>query len=149
MRLNAIEAELKQLEVEPDLLLSVLSTLSSVPCLSSLTINTFNILKYSTDIYRIVFNLPLLKYFKFSTNNSDLFISLPSRTDEQNSSIKYLVIDHHCTLNEIVLLTSYTPQLDHLYVHKVEKNLQNFSGINLYHLNSIYLYIYNITFNEG
>ncbi|CAF2662233.1 unnamed protein product [Rotaria sp. Silwood2] len=135
-------------EVQPDVLLVVLSTLSNIPRLSSLTINNFNILKYSTDIYRIVFNLPLLKYFKFSTSNSDLLISLPTRTDEQYSSIKYLVIDHHCTLDEIGLLTSYTPQLDRLYVNKVAKNLHNFSGINLYHLNSIYLNIYNITFNE-
>ncbi|CAF3251842.1 unnamed protein product [Rotaria sp. Silwood2] len=134
--------------LQPDVLLVVLSTLSNIPRLSSLTINNFNILKYSTDIYRIVFNLPLLKYFKFSTSNSDLLISLPTRTDEQYSSIKYLVIDHHCTLDEIGLLTSYTPQLDRLYVNKVAKNLQNFSGINLYHLNSIYLNIYNITFNE-
>ncbi|CAF1283450.1 unnamed protein product [Rotaria sordida] len=60
-------------QVEPDLLLSVLSKLSNVSRLSSLTINTLNVLKYSSDIYQIVFNLPLLKYFKFSANNSHLF----------------------------------------------------------------------------
>ncbi|CAF4733727.1 unnamed protein product, partial [Rotaria sp. Silwood2] len=94
------------------------------------------------------FNLPVLKYFKFSTNNSNLFISLPIRTDQQYSSIEYLVIDHDCTLNEILLLTSYTPQLDHLRVYKTDKNPQNVPLRNLYNLNSIYLYMYDITFNQ-
>lgn len=53
-------------------------------------IDTFNVFKHATDIYRIVFSLRNLKYFKFSANNANLFISLPIPTDQESSPIEYL-----------------------------------------------------------
>jgi hypothetical protein len=38
------------------------------------------------------------------------------------SSIEYLVINHYCSFNELVLLTSYTPQLHRLILHKIKIN---------------------------
>ena len=58
--------------LDPTVLMSVLFKLSCLPHLFSLTIKMFNVLKDLTDIYRIILALPKLKYYKFSTGDSDL-----------------------------------------------------------------------------
>ena len=68
------------------------------------------------QIYRIVLALPMLKYFKFSSNESNFELSFPMATDEQFNSIEILVIDHPCTFNELILLVSYTPHLCQLHL---------------------------------
>ena len=49
-----------------------------------------------------------------------LTISLPIATNEQFSTIEYLIIDHPCTFNELFSIISYTPQLHRLnFIHKI------------------------------
>jgi hypothetical protein len=39
---------------------------------------------------------------------------MPISTNQQPSTIEYLIIDHYCTFNELSAIVSYTPQLRHL-----------------------------------
>jgi len=101
-------------QLEPNLLLSVFLHLSSLPKLLSLIIDTFNVLKHPTDIYRIVFSLRNLKYFKFSANNANLFISLSIPSDQESSPIQYLIIDHSYKFSELSNIVAYTPELRYI-----------------------------------
>jgi hypothetical protein len=77
----------------------------SLPRLFSL--NVF--LDHSDDdlghIYQIVFHLPFLKYFKLNIlEYQKLNFNLPIATNKEFSSIEYLVIHHHLTLNNNLLI---------------------------------------------
>ncbi len=63
---------LKQLD--PDLLMSILFKLPSLPRLSSLFISMLTVLNDLTDIYRIVLTLPMLKYYHYQCSTGSLFI---------------------------------------------------------------------------
>jgi hypothetical protein len=99
---------------ELNTLMFILNDLISLPRLLSLTIEQLYYLKDLTDIYRIVLTLPVLKYYKISAFNSDLSISLPISTNQQPSTIEYLIIDHCSTFNELSAIISYIPELCHL-----------------------------------
>ncbi|CAF5168493.1 unnamed protein product, partial [Rotaria sp. Silwood1] len=88
--------------IESNVLISLLPTLTCLPRLFSLTIETWSNIKDLGNIYRLIFNLPKLKYIKFKaieSNNFDIIISLPIATNEQISSIEYLIMDHHCAFD--------------------------------------------------
>jgi hypothetical protein len=108
--------------LDPDLLMSVLLKLPSLPRLFSLTIDMLNVLNDLADIYQIFFTLPILKYYKFSIGNIDLSISLPISTNKQYSTIEHLVIDHSCTFSQLFSILSYTPQLCHLNFMNMDIN---------------------------
>jgi len=138
-------------QLEPDLLLSVLFNLSTLPRLSSLKVDTFNVMKRATDIYRIVFTLPMLNYFNFKTNNSVLLISLPTPTDQQYSPIKYLILNHCCTFAELAAIVSYTPQLR--YLDYMNNNINHSDvgiilPITLTNLTHLFLCMYEIKYEE-
>jgi hypothetical protein len=114
LSLNRLESIVFEI-ADPDVLMSILCKLKSFPRLFSLTITHPNDLIDLTDIYRIILSLSVLKYYKFVTNKPYLSILLPMATNKQLNAIEHLIIDHHCTFDEISMITSYTPKLKHLY----------------------------------
>jgi hypothetical protein len=138
-------------ELKPRLLLSILSNLSTLPQLSTLILDIPDIKKQITNIYRIVLSLPMLEYFKFTTDHSNSFVSLPIPTDQQYSPIKALFIHHYCTFNELSNIISYTPQLRCLYCSK--NNINSFDTEiilpnPLTNLTNLYLFMYEIEYEE-
>ena len=138
-------------DIQSDTIIPVLNNLSTLPNLFSLTIETSDIKEIITDIYRLIFILPKLKYYRFSSSDYNLSITLPMVMNNQFSSIEYLVIDHYCSLNELVCLISYTPQLRRLTLNKTktnDSNIEILSRIPLINLKSIYLNLNFTKFNE-
>ncbi|CAF1525585.1 unnamed protein product, partial [Rotaria sp. Silwood1] len=130
----------------------MLNNLSSLPNLFSLTIETYSVKEQINDIYRLIFILPKLKYYRISSFNYYRSIILPIAINNQFSPIEHLVINHYCSLNELQSLISYTPQLRRLTLHKTETNDLNVtilsSTITLANLQSISLDLCQTTFNE-
>ncbi|CAF1081131.1 unnamed protein product [Rotaria sordida] len=92
----------------------------SLPCLSSLTVCFGDFDDDLGDVYQFIFHLSSLKYFKLKIleyYRSNL--NTPIATNEQFSSLEYLVISHLVYLNELTHLLSYTPQLSHLYCSNI------------------------------
>ncbi|CAF4103996.1 unnamed protein product [Rotaria sp. Silwood2] len=138
-------------DIQSDTLIPVLSNLSSLPHLFSLTIETSNVKEKINDIYRLTFVLPQLKYYRLSFSDKPHSIILPIAMNNQFSPLEYLVIDHYCSLNELVILISYTTQLRHLTLHKTQTNDLNstiLSSIILDNLESICLNLRKTKFNE-
>ncbi|CAF1491711.1 unnamed protein product [Rotaria sordida] len=106
-------------------LIPLLINLISLPRLFSLTIYYDDDLKDLSNIYQIIFNLPMLNYYKLSFSSLESFIPISRATNDQFSSIKYLVIDHCCTLDELINIISYTPQLCRLTCEEVNESTKN------------------------
>jgi hypothetical protein len=67
------------------------------------------------DIYRMVFCLPSLKYYKLSLSDyEETEISMPISINPKSSTIEHLVINHQCTLEELSYILFHTPHLRHL-----------------------------------
>ncbi|UJR11601.1 hypothetical protein I4U23_015783 [Adineta vaga] len=135
--------------MELDTINVVLPRLMSLPCLYSLTIETESDLKDFGQIYRSIFNLSKLKYFKLKAMDGiehDIDISLPIATNQQLTSIQRLTLDHPCRFNQLHNILSYTSQISHLKIfsaNDIRINVNNISSIrlpNLIHL-SIEAYI--------
>jgi hypothetical protein len=103
---------------QPNTLMLILDELISLPRLFSLTIKPYHFSRDLTDIYRIVLALPVLKYYSITLLTSQLSISLPISTNQQPSTIEYLIIDHVCSFNDLSMVLSYTPRLRHLSFHE-------------------------------
>ncbi|CAF5039801.1 unnamed protein product, partial [Rotaria sp. Silwood1] len=139
-------------DISSDALLPVLSNLSSLPHLSSLTIETSDVKEKINEIYQLIFVLPKLKYYRIVSSDRHHSITLPMAINNQFSSIEYLVIDHYCSLNEHTSLLSYTPQLRRLTFYKTkpnnDSNITILPSIILDNLKSIYLDLCRTKFNE-
>ncbi|CAF4217004.1 unnamed protein product [Rotaria sp. Silwood2] len=140
--------------IEPDLLNTLLSKLICLPRLFSLIIDTWSTQKELGDTYRLIFNLPKLKYIKYTameSNDIDITISLPIVTDEQLTSIEHLIIDHPCAIDELFAITSYTPNLRRLkFLSLTDRNvnIRNVKPIILQNLTHLSIYIYStMSFN--
>ncbi|CAF4760292.1 unnamed protein product [Rotaria sp. Silwood2] len=70
-------------DVKSDILMLILIKLLSLSRLQSLTIDMFDASINLTAIYQLVFNLSMLKYYRFSIINTDLSVSLPTATNQQ------------------------------------------------------------------
>jgi hypothetical protein len=137
--------------IDSDVVIPLLINLAFLPRLVSLTIDTQNTGANLSDIYRLIFALPTLKYNNFSTNNWENQISLPMATNQQKSTIETLVIDHSCTFNELASLTSYTPQLRRLrlcYITGTDSNIRTITPMILSNLSCISINPYQKTFDE-
>jgi hypothetical protein len=105
--------------MDPDILLTLLYHLASLPRLFSLIINQDKELEELKDYYLFIFNLPKLKYLKFSINTyrtSNVTVSLPMPANQPSSTIEYLVIDYSCNSQDLSNVISYTPHLSRLSV---------------------------------
>jgi hypothetical protein len=131
-------------------MMSVIAKLISLPRLLSLTIHIFNDLIDLTNTYRLIFTLPMLKYYQFLTGCEDLTVSLPIATNQQFSPIEHLILDHCCTFNELSAITSYTPQLRRLrFTHDLngDLNVESIPPIALSNLTHLSIHGYNLTFD--
>ncbi|CAF1251198.1 unnamed protein product [Adineta steineri] len=87
-----------------------------------------------SDIYRLIFSLPTLKYNKISLEElnyeyddiNETNISLPAGIlHQQFSTIECFVINHECTFDELIFILCHTPQLRHLICGNLLKTDQN------------------------
>ncbi|CAF1396824.1 unnamed protein product [Rotaria sp. Silwood1] len=115
---------LQLLVIEKIPLTSLISliNLSSLPHLTSLIIYIQYAVRDLSEVYRLIFTLPKLKYIKCSANEHFTSISLAIANYGQFSTIKYLVINHECAFNTLCILISYTPQLYHLSLMNLSEN---------------------------
>lgn len=132
-------------------LILILISLARLPNLSSLTTRIdhqsidFNI------IYELIFNLPRLKYNKLSSNNSATNISSLMKIRPHCTTIEHLVIDHTCTVNDLLTIISYTPRLTKLSCKQTLKsNLNNepMKSVTLSYLKNLSIPFTHLTFNE-
>jgi len=131
--------------------MQLLSNLTFLLGLFSLTINIWEAFPHLSEMYVLIFALPLLKYNKFILHVKNTSMTLPIAMNNQFSSIEYLVINHYCSSNELASLISYAPQLHRLTLHKIKMNDPNItilSSITLINLKSIYLDLCQTKFNE-
>jgi len=104
------------------------------------------------NIYRMILSFPSLKYNKVSVlscyedededEDEHTNISVPVAFNERFSTIEYLIINHLCTLNEILSMLPHTPRLYHLTCGKViesREKFQNEKTIMLYKLTRIHI----------
>ena len=100
-------------------LIPVLVGLIALPRLLSLNIWVDDELEDVDNVYEIIFNIPMLKYNSLSFPSIETSIPLPIRTNGQFSSIEHLAIDHSCTLDELIVILTYTPELRRLICTEV------------------------------
>ncbi|CAF3657542.1 unnamed protein product [Rotaria sp. Silwood1] len=130
-------------KISPSILLLLLTNLTCLPRLFSLTIDTQRTFDDLTEVYRLIFVLPKLKYMKCSARGTVLSMSLPIAKKERLTNIEYLVINHSCTFNQVSTIISYTPELYHLNLMKSYDNYFNNEMIlpmNLFILRATRLY---------
>ncbi|CAF3666280.1 unnamed protein product [Rotaria sp. Silwood1] len=124
-------------------LLSLLLKLTCLPRLFSLTIYIFDTLEEFSEIYRLIFVLPKLKYIKCSSSEFRVSVSLPIATNQEFSTIEHIVIDHSCTLNEFYIIVSYLPQLRRCHFEEIyddnQINIHTILQIRLFNLTYISL----------
>ncbi|CAF1448836.1 unnamed protein product [Adineta steineri] len=121
--------------IQSNQIIPILTSLISLTRLSSLTIDCIDDDPDDIDnIYQIIFKLPILRYNKLSYYTFELPIPLSIATNTQYSHIEYLVVDHPCTLNELIVILSYTPQLCRLTCREInesneEENTKHVLGV--------------------
>ncbi len=131
--------------------ISFFPILTSLPHLSSITIHFNNNIMNLTETYRLIFLLSTLKKLEISANGHLLVMPLLINTSEEYSHIKRLIINHVCSLNELIVLLSYTPQLFHLICMELTKQDQEIHrkiSIEMLNLTSITFNTCNVQFNE-
>ncbi|CAF1324630.1 unnamed protein product [Adineta steineri] len=138
---------------QPNIILLILPKLTQLPKLYSLTIENIQKLKIICKIYPLVLNLSKLKYFKIETCCIDLFAdhSLPIATHEQSSSIEHLIIEHYCSVQELVNFLYYTPKVHHLKfsIYEDKKTHLNLLSLNhLRHLTSLSIEMCSLKFDK-
>jgi hypothetical protein len=113
--------------IKPDVLNSLLPKLIGLPNFFSLTIDTWNTLNDLINIYRLIFDLPKLKYIRFTAMEPELInvtVSLEIAHNKQFTFIKHLIIDHPCSFNELFTILSYTPEICRFsYMHKMNNSV--------------------------
>ncbi|CAF1663456.1 unnamed protein product [Adineta ricciae] len=105
------------------------SDLKSLPNLLSLTVDRAVLLfEDVSDVYRMIFSLPVLKYIKMSfevdfelQDDNSINICLPVTMNEQCSKIEYMFIDHTCKFDGLISLFHHTPQLRRLICTDLQK----------------------------
>ncbi|CAF1396806.1 unnamed protein product [Rotaria sp. Silwood1] len=132
------------IDISENVLLSLLANLYSLSRLFSLTIDTQHRINDLSDVYRLIFTLPKLKYIKCS---SEIYVTcdlLPMATNEQFSNIEYFIIEHPFAFNELCTLISYVPQLHHLTFSGLTDeniNINVIKSITLSNLTRLYIEI--------
>jgi hypothetical protein len=104
------------------------------------------------DIYRLIFSLPTLTYNKLSlVGYEELDITVPNVINEKFSSIKYLIMDYSCTVDQITALLCHTPQLCYLICERLlesDEHIKRKLPITLSHLRYISIDECDIDFDE-
>lgn len=80
------------------------------------------------NVYQILLNMPMLMYSRVSFDTYDTTIPLSMPTNGQFSRIEHLVMNHSCSLNELIIILSYTSQLRRLVCEKLDEPNEFSSG---------------------
>ena len=135
---------------DSSILMSILATLPSLPRLFALYASVDDDSLNLADLYRLIFKLPVLKYYKFYTSELGLPVSLPMADDHQMTQVESMDIDHCCHFNELINILSYTPQLRRLRFSDDSDGQFNpgpVSPISLTHLTFLSIHSYSVTFD--
>ena len=101
--------------IESEHLENLLNRLVILPNLTSLTID-IGFLSNPINIYRLIFQLPVLQYCQLSFENyNNLSITLPVLVNTL-SPIQYLVVNDQSSINNVDFLLPYLPQLRRLSI---------------------------------
>ena len=111
--------------IKSDDLFQRASLLISLPRLLSLVLCVGFNLKDFSDMYKLIFSFPVLKYIKLSSEIYQPIIPLPIATENQFSTIEYLNINHSCTLKDLISILSFTPRLNRLICKELIKSNEN------------------------
>ncbi|CAF1365215.1 unnamed protein product [Adineta steineri] len=131
--------------------LSLLPTLMSLPHLSSIIVHFNDNIVNLTEIYRLIFQLPFLNKLELLAKGYSLTMSLPLNELEQHSHIKHLIINHACSLTELINLLSYTPLLVHLTcmeLCKQDQYIEKITSLKIFNLTSITFHMCNVEFSN-
>jgi hypothetical protein len=138
-------------EIASDIVVPFFNGLISLPRLSSLILQFDPNFQNLRRFYRMMLNLPVLKYSKISSkSSSEYLLSSPTLDYGCISSLKHLIINHNCTINELLNILAYTPRLCYLTcksIHKSAVKTRDVS-INLFNLKYISFDNHNAYFNE-
>ncbi|CAF3719457.1 unnamed protein product [Adineta steineri] len=104
--------------IRADQFIQLLQDLPLLPCLFQLIIYLDDDQIDFHTIYSLIFNLPVLKYLKLSSLQHGRLSKLLFNPIKQSNSIKYLIIDHPCIDDDIIVLFSFLPHLRHLTCRK-------------------------------
>ncbi|CAF1237296.1 unnamed protein product [Adineta ricciae] len=141
-------------DVSSHKLVMILSYMHSLPRLLSLTIQLNH--EYDdpvSDIFRLVFRLPVLKHFKISISYDEeddrINIVMPMLINEKFSTIERLNLDLSLNANELASILQRTPQLRYLKCETlVESEVAGTSPIlNLPNLIHVSLSIKHVSFD--
>jgi len=126
--------------------------LKSLPCLSSLSVCLTDCSYDIGIIYQMIFYLSL-NYFRIAApKHEHLCVTIPIAAENQFSSIKYLIIYHRCTLNQLIQILSHTPCIHHLHcfqiVESYNNNVKSKLTIKLHNLTYLAMTLYDIEFDE-
>ena len=130
--------------IEPEILHSFISKLIDLPRLFSLTIKTWYTRKNFNDIYQFIFQLPKLRYLKFSaikSTNSKITVPVFIPSNHQSNSIEHLVIDHPCTVKNLFAIVSHTSQLSRLNFTLKDFDVRISLSMTLSHLTCLYMHM--------
>ncbi|CAF1586584.1 unnamed protein product, partial [Adineta steineri] len=139
--LNKIEANY----IEP-----IVNHLSSLPVLSSLTMISINKLIKKNNIYYKLFRLSKLKYCQISIGLLQCPKSLLAATNEF-SAIEYLIINNGISIDPLIIILSYVPQLRRLSIHYLTESKYNRikkDSINLNYLTNVSIRLLCVPFNQ-
>jgi hypothetical protein len=140
--------------MDPDILLILLFHLASLPRLFSLIINQQKELQELNDFYLFIFNLPKLKYLKFSVDVypiSNVTVSLPMPPSQRSSTIEYLVIDHPCNsqdLSNIIAYTRHLYRLSVIHTLDIKENFPIIIPMAILNLTDLSIHLSSVSFDK-
>ena len=136
--------------IKPKYLFNILHHLASLPYLSSLVINPISHFKNLNQLYLEIFHLPVLKYFKISSEEAFEYNPLPIVIN-LTSSIEHLIINGNVYLSHFNTLLFYVPHLRHLSIDYLVQTNDSQPIVNFNKLNNIKHVCFNtmaISFDE-
>ncbi|CAF0992340.1 unnamed protein product [Adineta steineri] len=142
--LNNIEANF----IEP-----IVNQLSSLPVLSSLTIVSISNIITKNNLYSKLFQLPKLKYCQIDIELLDIPKKFTIATNEF-STIEWLIINHRISIDKLLILLTYVPQLRRLSIDQlVQSEFDQLSktSTNLNYLTNVSLkfaFHFNVPFQQ-
>lgn len=134
-------------DIQYDTFILILQNLLTLPQLYSLTSQIISIENDVTDLYQLLFLLPKLRYARISSSIDS--ITFPIVLKHQSITLKYLIIQHSCSLKNLICLLSHTPNLHHLSIHQIHNDSHILSTlIVLSNLQSIHLNLQDMKFYQ-
>ena len=100
-------------DIEWTQLESIVIVLQFLPCLYYLTVKNYIEANDSSDLLRLIFRLPVLKSCVLLPKSTTKRFSLSVSVADEWSSIEYLNIHRHCSIDQFLSIVSYLPQLHH------------------------------------